>query len=297
MRVTHARGLASLLCLLAATYTCWASATYVFTTVDYPGATYTDLRGINDNGQLVGIAQIGSAGSYFGFVYSGGVFAPLRPPSAGLAAVALGINDAGVIVGSVSPTATGAPSQGFILSGGTYSLFSQPGWTNTEARGINSAGLVSGWSYSATGAVGFIYNPATQMFTDIVGTNLMGTPQPITLAQGINTAGQVVGSSYRGFNASGNPVTPTAYLYNPPPGGVGAGTITPFDVAGVNSIARGINDLGLIVGAANGGIGEAYVGNSGGFQLFNVPGAVNGSAASAINNLGQVVGIWGDAAN
>ena len=207
MQITRARVLASILWLLAATYACWASATYVFTTIDYPGATYTDPRGINDNGQLVGIAQIGSGGSFFGFVYSRGVFAPLPPPSAGLAAVALGINDAGVIVGSVTPAATGAPTQGFILSGGTYSLFSQPGWTNTEARGINSAGLVSGWSYNATNAEGFVYNPATQIFTDIVGTTLAGTPQPVTLAQGINTAGQVVGSSsrVRCIGRSGNP--------------------------------------------------------------------------------------------
>ena len=48
-----------------------AQADYVFTTIDYPGATFTDVRGLNNMGQVVGYASLDGI-TNFGFVYSGG---------------------------------------------------------------------------------------------------------------------------------------------------------------------------------------------------------------------------------
>lgn len=143
MRSPHAKlFFAASLCLAAALYPCWAFATYVFNTVDYPGATNTILFGINNSGQLVGEAAIGN-GPAFGFVYGATGFAPLPPVLGSVPRGASGINDAGVIVGAAGvPTTGNVGPLGFILNGGTYALFSQPGWANTEARGINNSGLV-----------------------------------------------------------------------------------------------------------------------------------------------------------
>jgi hypothetical protein len=60
MQKIRARILASLLSLLATSYACSAFATYVFQALDYPGATFTDVRGINNYGQIVGYASDGS---------------------------------------------------------------------------------------------------------------------------------------------------------------------------------------------------------------------------------------------
>ena len=74
-----------------------ALAGYVFTTIDYPGATFTVANGINSTGQIVGSIN-GTRGG--GFLYSGGSFSTINYP--GLRAygtVANGINDCGQIVG------------------------------------------------------------------------------------------------------------------------------------------------------------------------------------------------------
>src|SRR3546814_13684719 len=73
---------------------------YVFTTIDYPGADFTDVRGINNAGEIVGYAQ--NASGNFGFKYSGGHFSRL-PPAPGRRTInGNGINDSGMTVGSAS---------------------------------------------------------------------------------------------------------------------------------------------------------------------------------------------------
>jgi uncharacterized membrane protein len=120
-------------------------------------------------------------------------------------ASALGVNDAGVIVGSASLTDL-SPQQGFIFNAGTYAFFTHAGWDNTYARAISNSGIVTGFSQSAdsTSSIGWIYNPFTSVFTDITVPGSF-----LVIAQGINTAGQVVGS------ASGLPGGAQAFLREP----------------------------------------------------------------------------------
>src|SRR5438045_9102606 len=76
----------------------WACASYVFTTIDYPRAVFTDVRGLNNVGQIVGYASTDGT-SNFAFVYASGSFAPLPLPPGGLQTFASAINDAGTVVG------------------------------------------------------------------------------------------------------------------------------------------------------------------------------------------------------
>jgi len=272
-----------LLMLVAVAYSGIAPATYVFNSIDYPGSTFTDVRGINNVGQIVGYAAIG--GTSFGFVYTDGVFALLPPAPGGLPTFAHGINDSGVVVGGTFDDLT--PHQAFILAD-TYFLFSEPGWAITTARAISLAGVLTGVSINsdASGARtlnAFIYNPSTNVFTDIFVPNM--NPLGLNVAQGMNAAGQVVGSvGIFGHGATG-------FLRQPD------GSISTFQINNNSTGARGINDFGVITGFTTlaGGRSMAFVGTSAGYELLNIPGAVE-SAGQGINNAGQIVGLWFDAA-
>ncbi len=249
-----------------------ASATYVYNTITYPGAVFTDVRGLNNDGQIVGYASLDGV-NFFAFSYDGGVYAAL--PATVFPVSAHGINDSGVIVGSAN--AGVGPVQGFLFNAGSYAFFSRPGWENTWGRMINDAGLITGYSTDALGGTtaGFIYDPFTSTYTDISPAGSL-----FTIAQGINAAGQVVGSAI--LPGSGA----NAFLREPD------GTITLFQIGSAPTRARGINDTGLITGFMNvGPVVQGFVGNSGGFQTLMFPGA-DGTFPEAINNAGQVAGLY-----
>src|SRR4051795_5836147 len=73
------------------------AATFSFTQIDVPGASFTQAFGINDAGQIVGTFQ-DSTGPH-GFLDTGGSFTQIDVPGASFT-TANGINDAGQIVGT-----------------------------------------------------------------------------------------------------------------------------------------------------------------------------------------------------
>ena len=259
-----------------------ANADYVFTTIDYPGAVFTDVRGLNNAGAIVGYASLDGTNN-FGFLYSGGTFTPLPPAPGGLQVGGHGINDSGVIVGSAIPV-DGSSSQGFVLLGSTYTYFSYPGKTHTYARSINAAGVVTGYAedHDASGNtiagsnVGFIYDPASGLFTDVVVPGSV-----LTIAQGINTAGQVTGSARIAGRTWG-------FLRNPD------ATLNTFQIDNHFTAVRGINNSGLATGfnydaASNHMV--AFVANSSGRQLLRAN-DVDETFGEAINDSGQISGLF-----
>ena len=250
-----------------------ASAAYVFNTIDYPGSVFTDVRAISNTGRIVGYTSLDGV-HFFSFSYQSGVFSAL--PGAPLETSALGINDAGVIVGAALPVG-GSLERGFIFNAGTYAFFSRPGWDRTFARAIGNGGLITGYSQNALGdaSAGFIYDPLAAAFTDISVPGSL-----LTIAQGINGAGQVVGSAtLPGSGAK-------AFLRQPD------GTMTLFQIGTAPTRARAINDTGLIAGFMTvGGVNQGFVGNAGGFQTLMVPGS-DATMPEGINNAGQVSGLY-----
>jgi hypothetical protein len=271
--------------------------TYQFTTIDFPGEADTQLYGIADKSdgvEIVGIFDNNTPIAVpFRFNLTGGASAftslPLLPGTIG--SNTIGVNAAGTIVGG-AVDATGNENAFILDTSGNFTVFSNPGWPNTEARGISSTGLVTGYSYApdfanATSSVAFVYDPKQKMFMQIlpgVGFD--------TVAQGINAAGQIVGNVFiAGMRQNG-------WLRAP------NGDVTIFKVNGLPTIARGISDSGQIVGFVyyDSGIHKGFITTlvaGPGFEGVSIPDAelleYPGAFATyleGITNTGEITGFW-----
>ena len=132
----------------------------VFTTLDATplGATLTNLRGINPDGDIVGIySEFGYDGPFHGFLrrYDGTFTAIDVPGAAGTSANS--INPAGQIVGDYG--LGDGKTHGFLLSEGNFTLFDYPGAVKTWPFGISANGWIVG-QYNDSGGVrhGFLVN-------------------------------------------------------------------------------------------------------------------------------------------
>src|SRR5262245_33970422 len=118
---------------------------YQWTEIVIQGTTVVQAWQINDIGQVaISATTDGRSG-----IYQNGTLT-LLPPLEGFTVGALGINNQGVITGGATPVG-GGPTQGFILSGSTYRLFSRPGWDNTGPRAIADSRLITGQSFGMGG--------------------------------------------------------------------------------------------------------------------------------------------------
>ena len=271
-----------------------ARAEYVFTLFEVPGAVLSDVRGINNSGQVVGYAS--GATDNYAFIYSGGSFIKPAGPAGYSSFGFLGINDAGVAVGSASRLADG-PSEGLIYSGGVMTTVSRAGYVDTNFRAIGPSGIITGYSTATSGALeAFSYNPTSGIFTAM--TPRGAATNVFDIAQGMNAAGQIVGSTR--LTGPGTGPTQSGFLYNPT-----TDTYDLFQVGGLRTRARGINDTGLITGfvdefdtAGDYLRSKAYVANSSGYEWL-APTSIGGRTVTniygqGINNLGQVVGLFND---
>jgi len=246
-----------------------------FTTIiiDFPGATSTSARGINNAGQIVGWYVKG--GASHGFLLQNGSFTTIdvRDPYRGAdATYAYGINNAGRIVGWY--LYGGGLSDGFLLQNGSFYTIGAEGLSWTRAYGINDVGQIVG-AYGGFPA-GFIWQ------NGYIVDELDAPESQATYAFGINNADQIVGAyydyaqSWHGF-----------LLQN--------GSFTTIDVPGaVNTVLSGINNAGRIVGYFyNGTSGptHGFLWNNGAFTTIDIPGS-SVTYANGINNAGQIVGSY-----
>ena len=154
-------------------------------TVDFPGAKFTELLGINYWGTIVGNY---SSSTFYGpdaaFKLKNGVFTILHYPGSTRTQVG-GISDKGVIVGNY--TDNQSLQHGFVLANGIYTTLDNPNTNNglTLPYDINSSGAIVG-VYS--GLRSFIY--INGVFKDIAPSN-----SNATLVTGINGYGYVTGTA------------------------------------------------------------------------------------------------------
>ena len=267
--------------MLALTAQAVGAAGYTFFTIDPPSPFLTaSASGINEAGVIAGEwTDLGNI--THGFIEQGGVFVSFDAPGTdngrvlGVAGTqALGINNAGIIVGDYT---AGGTTHGFIRdTSGQFTTLDLPGQVDTALVGINDNGVV---------AIQVDYGSAAQYGSFLRAPNgtLTSIAFPGTLATGItalNNAGSTAGgyldaaSVVHGWirNASGVYTT----LYDPA-----------YDLVG----PWGLNDAGFAVGELD------FAGGSHGFvrdpqgnlAAFDVPSAAF-TIATDIDGLGHIVG-------
>ncbi|HEU4769203.1 MAG TPA: PEP-CTERM sorting domain-containing protein [Pyrinomonadaceae bacterium] len=161
--------------------------------INHPGAVATEVRGINNSGQMVG-SFLDSSGRFHGFLLDrvGGTFTTIDVSGAANTLL-FGINNNGQMVGTFGDSLSGI-TRGFLLnaSGSTAIPFDVPGALATQAFGINDHGQIVGGFATPTG------DQIRGFLLDGIGGNITTIDIPgavnFTTATAINNAGQITGS-------------------------------------------------------------------------------------------------------
>jgi hypothetical protein len=228
------------------------------------GFTQADLNalGINDAGEITGLASSPDFSRSSGFIYSGGSYAFFDYPA------------------GATPRAFTEPraiSPSGIVTGWAYNFDA------VNALYLNSVGFV----YNPAGAPG--YAPG---FTEFLPASPVTGRTAIQVIPGaMNAAGQFVGSvKFPGESLR------YGFVFSP-----ATASYDFFHVNGLHSAARGINDKGEVVGFTidlNTGLLSGYVLTAGGYQAISCPElpGLTSIAVQSINNSGVISGGWNDAA-
>jgi probable HAF family extracellular repeat protein len=236
---------------------------YTYITIDVPGAMETAAWGINENGQVVGIAW-GHTGNPHGFLKDGTTYTTFDAPGS-LNTTAFAVNNNGQIVGLFTD-ATAMRNYGFLKDGPTFTTIDIPGATETAATGINTAGQIVGyWQDANRRYHGFPKDGET--FTLFNGLRPWG----------INDNGQIVGEvGTAGFLMDGATFT----------------TITVPD--STTTIAFAINSEGQVVGQfADGTRNYGFLKDGPTFTTIDIPDSTI-VQATGINASGQIVGAFSE---
>jgi probable HAF family extracellular repeat protein/cysteine-rich repeat protein len=229
------------------------------------GGDFSDARGINSHGDVVGAARTAALKEH-AFLYAAGAMTDLLPSSS--QSRAYGINTAGQVAG----TRDGGSSS-FLYTGGTFTDLGNLGGSATIAFALNDAASVVGWSGTSTPSQhAFLYSGG--MITDLAPSSASSH------AFAINSSGQAVGDD-----------GPLAAVFG---GGMPMDLTT---LGGSDGRALGINDSGAIVGWSTTSSNDVHafivegVGMPADLNDRLVPGT--GwvlASATGINNVGQIVG-------
>lgn len=236
-----------------------------------PGGNGSQAYAVNDNGQVVGMSDVGVQnvpnGYDHAFRYASATMSDLETLG-GSFSQAQGVNNSGVIVG-YSTTSAGS-TDAFVYSGGTMTDLGVG-----AANAVNSAGQIVGYVGPSNQTQAFLYNNgSTTVLPSLPGGMDSG-------AYAINATGEIVGYSAIAGNSNYH-----AVLYvNGTPNDLGT---LPGDA---NSFAYGINDSGEVVGFSqnDSGVYQAFVYSNGIMDGLGSLG-LGCSQAYGINDSGWIVG-------
>lgn len=247
--------------------------------VDYPGATNTQINGMNDAGDVVGF-YVDSAQKTHGFVLKQGKFTSFDFEGA-TATQGRAINNSGDIAGLY--THDDGLQHSFLYSGGTFTRIDVPNANYTGAFGLNESGEVVGHTqFPGESMKGFTWKQGQFSVFTYPDANTMAC------AFGVNAKGDIVGhwrepsGTIRGYVLRNGRFASFEF-----PGAKG----TMIDVGGISS-------SGDIVGPYTGadGVNYGFLYSRGMFSTIAMPGAM-ATQARAINNRGSIAGFFRDANN
>jgi hypothetical protein len=250
--------------------------TYNYKAVNFPGASSTRAYGISNSEEVVGYyTGAGCSQASCGFSLLNSTFTTIECALENATDV-FDISNTGEVIGTYSYF---GGVHGFIWegNGSCFDIVDPNGPTQTNAWGVNSAGVIVGFYINASGIYqGFEYNNSTYNTISCAGwTN--------TRAYGINDAGIIVGDV---FNSATGPFSGFAYK---------SGKCIIFNYPNASStFARGINNKTQITGLYNDATGTHGFFESGGvFQTLNYPSATS-TLAYHLNDKGQIPGYYSD---
>jgi probable HAF family extracellular repeat protein len=243
-----------------------------YTTVDYPGASYSIVLDTNASTAVGAMAFDGV--TYQPLTIKGTKYATFAVPGS-TGSWATGINTAGQICGVYFDGSGNV--HGFSKSGNSYTTLDYPGAIGgTYAEGMNDSSQIVGLYSDGTVESGFLYKSGTM-------TNISFPGSVWTLAFGINSSGDIVGrwrdasNAWHGFLLKG-------------------GTFTSMDFPqSTYTGAWGINDSGVIVGVYRdaAGVQHGFRYSNGTYSTEDVVGASQ-SGLYRMKNNGTVVGEYTD---
>jgi probable HAF family extracellular repeat protein len=260
---------ALLLCLMACPIITQAQTkvktiNVTFTTIDVPGAGYTEATGVNNEGVVVGIYGDSTSTDSHGFSLTAGSFQYFEYPGQTFT-VPMGINDSGLIVGHAGES----PVIGFEYDGTVFAQLKDRSYSAVFGDGINNAGEVVGGFGTPYVTRGFQMRGGRYKSINFPGQYTYAA------ATGINTANVIVG-----WTSSPD----QAYIYI-------NGTFRTVDFPGASdTTVWGINDSNTFVGSySSSNCICGFVSKNGRFASIAYPGAV-ATGANGINSLGEIVG-------
>jgi probable HAF family extracellular repeat protein len=181
---------------------------YVLTTssklaVEYTGGAWTQLAGvtgdwsaaigIDEHGQVAGVAGVGAPGEMHAFVVSHGAEVPLPLPAQSSAAYLV----AGAKVAGVYATSMGQ-THGFVATGSQLTDLGTLGGSASAPYGMNARGDVAGASETTAGTLHAFVAPGGGALVDLgVPTGALTSE-----ARGVSDSGQVAGNAYDSNGAS-----------------------------------------------------------------------------------------------
>ena len=275
--------LVAVITLLAPAATAQKSASnspafYNFKAIDFPGASLTQVFGINERGDVVG-SYSDTDGNSHGFSLVNGRFSRIDYPGS-VSTSARGINDDDIIVGVFTRADDPNGGHGYVLRGRTFSQVDFPGSAHSGILGVNEGGDITG-SYD----LGDI-NTGIGYFTEngrFVSFEVPNSAPQTTGPHGINDAGVVTGF----FQDSVDPNVSHAFLKF-------RSQFTTVDYPGATITGFfGINERGDAVGGCTcvDGRGHGILYARGQFTFIVYPGADH-TRPRAINDRGQIVGFF-----
>jgi len=262
------------------------AADYRFVRIDFPNSTYTDARGINARGDIVG-GYDDAEGIRHGFLLRNGVFTRIDVPNAQVTSYARAINARGDIVGNFL-NADLFP-HGFLLRDGQFTQIDYPGANGSTAFGINNAGDITGLHFEdMENASGSILRDG--VFHNVRVPGSLETHVYFAQDNGSVLVGQSIMPPDGGFHG---------YVRSRP------GHFELIDFPGTSvpcTGARWINQRGDIVGFfsfvdsledCTGDLSHGFVLRDGQYTRIDVPGSTN-TKVFAINDDGVIVGNFTD---